>query len=205
MVILFGVIISSAQTYGFGLDSTINFISDFLNDTVDRSYGGLSKSSIRMDAPYERGDPIAFGSFNGGTAGSVDGKNFDYKMYLGYSLTERYAVELHLADFDETTRIATNDGKVDFSVKSYGISGVFKYPINPVVSPFVKMGFHRWSSELLARNTRDRENDKGTDTMLGIGFNLFLTDRLDLRAEYEYLLGKDWDMKILSLGVVWDF
>ncbi|MFT7389372.1 MAG: OOP family OmpA-OmpF porin [Candidatus Endobugula sp.] len=139
------------------------------------------------------------------TTGSIrlDESDSGFKIFAGYQFNKNIAVEGFYTDLgsfsltgdaDETYTLDgqalafLTDGTSTLDSTTFGVAGVFSFPINETVSPYAKLGFHRWEMEgnqhLLASSLT---NDDGTDPMYGLGINVSFNNNLQLRIEYERL------------------
>lgn len=139
------------------------------------------------------------------TTGSIklDESDSGFKIFAGYQFNKNIAVEGFYTDLgsfslsgdsgetytlDGRSLAFLSDGTSTLDSTTFGVAGVFSFPINDTVSPYAKLGFHRWdmkgNQHLLASSLT---NDDGTDPMYGLGINVSFNNDLQLRIEYERL------------------
>lgn len=184
-------------------------------------------SAYALDAPYVG---INYGQSEIDTeatnltgSASLDEKDSGIKLYAGLNLDENFAIEAHYADFGEaslsgnsgdtfsidgTTFGFTQNGvTVKTEVKSFGISGIYRLPVNDTITPFAKLGIHRWDAEgtMSSGDASVSVSDDGTDLFYGLGIAVSLSDEVTLRAEYERFNGDEDPIEYLSAGVSYQF
>lgn len=160
--------------------------------TENKLYVGLSFGSVDVDSKITK------------TAGSIslDDSDSGFKLYGGYKLSENVAIEGSYGDLGNFSLTGIQgetftldgeqlaflaDGTSVIDSTSLGVAGVFSLPVSHRLSPYVKLGLHRWEMQ---GNDHLRAfpglgNESGTDMMYALGISLSFIDNLQLRGEYE--------------------
>lgn len=137
---------------------------------------------------------------------SVDDRMFGWKLYGGVQFRDHFAFELGYlgptqGDFTALDDVVIRDvsfGKgmtAEYSFWSVSASLIGSIPTGGPVTPFLRVGVHRWESELEVyaaggRRTGGQSID-GFDPFLGAGVEWPLSPRWSLRGEWEYYLTDD--------------
>lgn len=153
---------------------------------------------------------------------NLDEEDSGFKLYFGYGLTPNIDLELHFANFGEASLTGNNgdqftaDGEtfvftadnvnITLEGQSFGLSGVISFAESKKLSPFVRLGLHRWEVDVDVNSSLGGGSldDDGTDIFLGFGANLKVADSVNIRGEYDYLKVDDEDIDYLSLGVLFE-
>ena len=149
-------------------------------------YGGVSVGLAEADG-------LCSGDLAG--ADSCDDEDTAWKILGGYHITERIGVEFFYADFGKFDGSGSFDSfSASGSVEAdgFGLSGVYTYPVNERFGIFGKAGVFRWEAEFSAslsdtfETVSDSANDGRLDLTFGAGAEYALTEKLSLRAEWEW-------------------
>ena len=149
---------------------------------------------------------------------SLDEKDTGYKIFAGYKYNKNISLELQYVDFGKSTVSGDNgdtykqkNGSIvnfvednsiyTFDLKSYGISGLYSYPVSDNFIPFAKIGVHSWKSSW---KTAINSKYDDTDMFYGLGVDIPITSNISARVEYE-LYKADYDLTFLSAGFVYSF
>lgn len=128
------------------------------------------------------------------------------KLFGGYAFSQYFAVEA--AYIDAGTLKDSIEG-LDVSVDSDGfvVAALGKLPLTDAVSLFAKLGYTFYDQKVIGRrgNSSVAEKSSGDDLLYGLGANLRLGRKLELRAEYEVVDVKDADFNLLSASAVFRF
>ena len=148
----------------------------------------LPLAAPAMDNPYHSAPGFSLGGGLG--ANSIHGEDFShsgnnvdatqvaYKGAAGIRLSDFVIIEGQYIDFGT----AENGGD---HVKAHGFTGgaMLEAPISRYVRPYGKAGVLRWNAD--GSFSGVNRNDTGTDFTYGAGVRFLLSQRLDVRAEYE--------------------
>ncbi|MFT6201185.1 MAG: OOP family OmpA-OmpF porin [Granulosicoccus sp.] len=165
------------------------------------SYVGLGFGSAKYDTAV---------SNVGGTA-TLDEKDSAIKLFYGFNVAPRVAVELHYADFGETSlkgnngdtfdigsssfSFTANNASIVSETTSFGVAGVFKLFEGATFNPYLKAGVHRWSFDATvssASSATASVSDDGFDVFFGLGAEVKLSDNFFVTAGFEsYNVGDD--------------
>lgn len=136
---------------------------------------------------------------------SLDDKMFGWKLYGGVQFHDYFAFELGYlgptqGDFTALDAGVINNIPVaegvtaEYSLWSVSASLIGSIPTGGPVTPFLRVGVHRWESEAeVYRPTGERvdRSRDGLDPLLGAGVEWALSPRWSLRGEWEYYLTDD--------------
>lgn len=177
------------------------------------SYVGLGFGSAKYDT----------GVTNLTGTAKLDEKDNSFKVFYGFNVASQVSVELHYADFGETSLTGNNGDNLDYDgdtfeftdddvsvkgdAKSFGVSGVFKLFEEATFNPYLKAGVHRWDTKVIGKSVSDSDsvNDDGFDLFFGLGAEVKLSDSFFLTAEYEsYKIDSD-KVAVASIGAKFAF
>ena len=119
-----------------------------------------------------------------------------YKLLVGYRFNENWSIEGFWANLGEAEVTATTGTKYNIEYKTFGVNGLYNYPLNDRWSIFARLGAGRLENNVQGVNV-ERVEDYFIAAGGGVTWNM--TGTWDLRAEYEYL---DTDAQLLSLNVI---
>ena len=147
----------------------------------------------------------------------TDSSVFAGNIYGGYRFHPAFAVEIGY--------VATGNGKitgrisgVEANIAEYKLSTIYGAVAGRLVNesritPFAKLGVHRWSGKVSAtfsnlpatRVSSVTRDTSDTDVMYGAGVDVRLTDRWDIRAEWQNFSTDGEDGNIFTIGVKGNF
>lgn len=128
------------------------------------------------------------------------------KAFGGYSFNRYFAAELEyvdagtLEDDIEGTAIAiTNSGFI--------ASFLAKWPVTDVFSPYLKLGYAFYDTDITVTNGAARFSDSlsESDLMFGGGVEFKLGDQFRVRAEMEKVKVPDADFRVYTLNAAYHF
>jgi OOP family OmpA-OmpF porin len=177
-----------------------------------QGYVGISYSKVDIDTGI---------SSPTGTA-VLDEKDNSIKLFAGLNIDENLAVEAHYIDFGEASLSGNNgdtfvEGGVTYqflttaSIKveaeSYGVSGLYKFNVGNDITPFVKLGLHKWEAKATvnAGSVTGSGTVDGTDPFYGLGVSASVFENIDIRAEFERFEADSEDIDYKSIGVAYNF
>ncbi len=133
-------------------------------------------------------------------AGLDDKSDSAYKVFMGYKVKPRIAVEGIYADLGSagihTPSVA--NGKVAY--KLFGLSGVYSQPFGQRVKGVAKLGYAKVDTSVSEGISFEQLNSGVL--FFGAGLEYQVARKLSVRAEYEHF---DKDIQLLSLGGKWSF
>jgi len=156
-----------------------------------------------------------------GTA-SLDEEGTALKVFAGYEINKYIAVEAHYLDAGEASLtgntgdtfvadgtayvFTSNNVSINAEAISYGLSGVFTYPLHQYFAPFAKLGFQKWDIDATVSNGSSSASitDDGTGALFGVGVRADITENISVRAEFERY-DIDDDLDIVSASFVYRF
>jgi OOP family OmpA-OmpF porin len=175
-------------------------------------YAGLSVGQASIDTGV---------TATTGTA-SLDEEDTAFKLFAGYEINKYIAVEAYYLNAGEaslkgnngdtfvldgtTYAFTANNASITAEAISYGLSGVFTYPLHQYFAPFAKLGFQKWDADFTvsAGGSSLSASDDGTGALFGIGFRMDFTDNISARAEFERY-DFDEDVDVITAGILYRF
>jgi hypothetical protein len=112
---------------------------------------------------------------------------------------------------------STATASIDATTINYGVSSVYNFTniydfINPTnvnkITPFVKLGLHRWETKFdsgaINVDVDDLKTESGIDAFYGLGVSAEITDGISAKLEFERF-GMNKDTDYVSLVIVSDY
>ena len=148
----------------------------------------------------------------------TDSSVFAGNIYGGYRFHPAFAVEIGY--------VATGNGKITGRISGVEANIDAEYKLSTIygavagrlvnesrITPFAKLGVHRWSGKVSAtvsnlpatRALSATLDNSDTDVMYGAGVDVRLTDRWDIRAEWQNFSTVGEDGNIFTIGVKGNF
>lgn len=138
-------------------------------------YAGLSIGMVSV--------PQADDIFTGSDTSLITGN-----IYLGGRLNEFIGVEAgYLKSSDGDIEDSAGDNLGDYDVNTLHGALVGWFPTEGGVTPFAKIGLHRWKLHGVFQTAGVALKSDGTDLMLGAGIDWTMGESWGLRVEYLYL------------------
>ena len=177
---------------------TTSSFTAFAAEESSQGYAGISFGQSTLDT--------GINSLTG--TASLDEKDNATKIFAGFNIDENFAIEGHYANLGEATLSGntgdrfTDEGTVyEFlvdgvtvtaKVKSIGVAGIYKFNVGDTITPFVKVGFHKWDNKISvsAGSVSGSAEDDGTDVFYGLGASSAISDKIDFRVELERFKGE---------------
>lgn len=173
----------------FLLLSSINtsVIANPLGNLADHWYvgGSLGQSNMSPDG--------------GNTWKTTDDNDIAKKLYIGKDISSQLSLEAFWADFGDAKLTSTANAHGSVNYQAVGANVVYKTPYSIAgLRPIGKLGVAKF-------NNSDKGDVSSTQKHMltifgGIGAEYDLSDKLKLRAEYEYY---DKDINQFNIGVNW--
>ena len=149
---------------------------------------------------------------------SLDETDRGYKVLVGYKYNKNISVEFQYVDFGKSTvsgdagdsykqkdgttvTFASNNTTYTFDGISYGLAGLYSFPVSENFIPYVKLGAHNWKTDW---KTSTDTKHTGTDLFYGLGVDMPITSNISARVEYENYEA-DYDKSLLSVGIAYSF
>ena len=137
--------------------------------------------------------PIADDMFTGTDTSLATGN-----IYLGGRFNEFLGIEAgYLKSTEGDVRNSAGDGLGHYDVNTLYGALVGRIPTGGGITPFAKIGFHRWNIRGDVRVVGLERTFSGTDLMFGAGIDWMVGESWDVRVEYMHLpfddatVGKD--------------
>lgn len=128
------------------------------------------------------------------------------KFFGGYSFNEYFAAEVAYLDAGQLSD--TVDG-IDLKVESDGVvvAALGKLPLGDAFSLFARLGYTFYDEKVSASldGVSISEKNSDEDLLYGVGADLRLGRKFQLRAEYEVVDVSDADFNLLSASAVFRF
>ena len=123
-----------------------------------------------------------------------DDSDISFRIGGGYKFNKNFALEGYYIDYGT----AEDSG---FSADADGpqVQGVGLLPVSNNVDLYGKLGLTMWDAELCS--PFGCISDDGTDIVFGFGGNFAVSNKVDLRAEYEIADFDGTDVTTLMVGV----
>lgn len=146
---------------------------------------------------------LAQGWYAGGGIGDTELEDWgssetSYKLYGGYRLSERLALELSYTDYGDF-----NEGQVRADADALAVTAVGMLPLNQQWGLFARGGVARTSTDVRFRSYHDSDEDFTFVVALGVSW--LVAPQVELRAEYELLdevsFGDAEDSNIETIGI----
>ena len=127
---------------------------------------------------------------------TISGKHDEtaYKIYSGYRVNERAAIETHYI------KASLDISSVDTNIENFGVSGIYSFKPNKRLSPFIKLGLNR--TDIALATSSSTVKDHSNDVNISIGGDYQITKTMNIRGELERL---DSDTRFYSLGLQYSF
>ena len=124
-----------------------------------------------------------------------------YKGIFGFRFNPVISAEGQYVDFGDAV-----DGPLNVEATGWTAGLVLNLPINDFISPYAKGGMMFWDAKASVDGFGGGSvKDDGSDPFYGVGVKLGLSERLDLRVEYERMKLDDTDVDLASLNLQFNF
>lgn len=133
-----------------------------------------------------------------GNGDEFEDSRISYKGILGLRLTPTFFVEGQYINFG-----TAEDGANRVKADGFTTSAVLDLPIWEFVHPYGKIGALFWDAD--GRFSNVAASDDGTDLTYGVGLRFAVTERIDLRTEYERFELNDTDIDMASANLQFNF
>jgi len=148
-----------------------------------------------------------FGAF-GGTLSSCDETDTGFKLYGGIRVNKNFNVEFSYINWGEVSSTGTLAGTpvtATGEATSFGVAAMGILPLNERFSLFGKAGILMTDLKvtIAGGGISSSGTDDTTELHIGVGGLFNVTDRWQVRAEWER--GQDSKLDLLSIGVQYRF
>jgi OOP family OmpA-OmpF porin len=114
------------------------------------------------------------------------------RQFVGYRYGEYAGVEFGYINFGTVNdQVADEPGQpsLNYSIKTsgYDLALIGRYPLDPELSAFGKLGIIRWDSELRRESFAVPTKSDGDDLIWGIGLDYRGTDRVHVRVQADFV------------------
>jgi len=149
--------------------------------------------------------------------------DFGFKLLTGIPLGNNIAIEAFYTDYGEVTLggqtgdtfnlnsttfiFTSNDSELSSDLTTYGLNGVYNYPINASQSLSAKLGIMRWQNRFKVQSPSNSISSSEDDIELywSMGFEQRLGSSLLLLLEYEALKTENIDLQSIGLNIIYQF
>ena len=134
--------------------------------------------------------PSADGTVDGTSFDGTDTSLFAGSIYGGARLNEVVAIEVgYMKSANGDVKIGNVDTGLDYGVTTLYGAVVARIPTDGDLTPFAKLGMHRWDLDVSVESGGERISASidGTDLLFGGGVDFALAESWSIRAEYMYL------------------
>ncbi len=143
---------------------------------------------------------------------TMEESSTSFKILGGYQINQNLAFEGYYAnlgkyDYTVFTTGPTLSGKGDVVLSGFGVDVLGILPLDASNSVFARVGLFGWDSKgtfAITGGGSFSESGSGTDLKFGLGYDWKMTQKLLLRAEWEYYK-VDPDISVLSAGLAYRF
>lgn len=171
----------------------LNSMSSYAAQKTDYIGVNLGTSNYGTTSTYQTAaTSVGVNSFE------IDESDSGYKFFYGHKITPQFILELSYANFGEVTlngsgvfQTVNFDLGLATEISTLAVQAMYQFNQDGVFKPFVKAGLHRWNLDAAVTVSAGNAtastigNDTGSDVAYGLGFDIPLSDTLDIRAEYE--------------------
>jgi len=144
------------------------------------------------------------------TAGRFSLDDTGWKVFAGWRFNRFVGVDLSYADYG-TADDTQGSVAVQAATDSINLFAVGILPAGPRFDLFGKLGVASWNGDVTTTDSMtmmtSTTSDDGTEVAWGFGIGWRLTQKFIIQAEWETLgdFGAATDVKLISLGVRWEF
>lgn len=133
-----------------------------------------------------------------GNGDEFEDSRVSYKGLIGLRLSPTLAVEGQYINFG-----TAEDGNNRVKADGFTAGAVLSVPIWEFVHPYAKVGALFWDAD--GRFSNVSATDDGIDLTYGLGLRFAVTERIDLRTEYERFELNDTDIDMASANLQFNF
>ncbi len=172
-----------AEEYGEGDWGGINF---------DNWYGGVNFGQSK---------------YRGVDEASANTRTEGWKAYGGYQFNKYIGVEGGYVNLNDMTG-RTGTTVINMDTDAWTLGAVLSYPVTPKISVMGKLGAAYMLTDVNVKTGTAltvRSGDDGYEPNYGVGVRYALLDNVDVRAEWERFDRKDYDIDLMSAGLVMKF
>ena len=160
---------------------------------IGLALGALSPQAEAADPTGYVGAGLGLVSIPSSDEAPLEGTDtslFAGSIYGGVRLNEVVAIEVgYMKSANGDIKARNVDTGVDYGVSTLYGAVVAQIPTEGELTPFVKLGMHRWDLGVSVESggVRSSASVDGTDLLFGGGVDFALADSWSIRAEYMYL------------------
>jgi opacity protein-like surface antigen len=130
-----------------------------------------------------------------------------FKVFGGYAFNEYFAAELGYVD---AGKLEDHIQGLNVTIESSGVIAAVlgRLPLGDAFSLFAKVGYALYDEKVTLRQAAgfmQSETNDADDPLYGVGAELSLGERVQLRAEYEIVDIPDADFDIVTVGATLRF
>lgn len=126
-----------------------------------------------------------------------DDQDTVYKVFGGITYGSNLALEFGYGDLGEYTAREAGVIETKLDPTALYLTAIGKVSVHPKVKLFGRLGLAYWATDLALTDFTDSTtaDDNGVDPVVGLGFEWRMSDRLDLRVEWEQFQNVGQDTK----------
>ncbi|WP_415905643.1 porin family protein [Neptuniibacter sp. QD48_55] len=132
----------------------------------------------------------------------TDDSDTSWKIFGGYNFNKNFAVEFAYQDLGENSADVLNV-PVKIEGDAYSVALLGKLPVGEKAEFFAKLGYAHIDADADINNLASVSEDD-SDVLYGLGANYSVTEKVDLRLEWERMDFED-EVDTVSLGVIYNF
>ncbi len=169
-------------------------------------YGESDWAGINFDGWY---GGLNFGQskYRGIDEASANTRTEGWKVYGGYQFNKYLGVEGGYANLNDMTG-RTGAVVTKMNTDAWTLGAVVSYPVTEKLSVMGKLGAAYMLADVNVKNGAAltvRRGDDGYEPNYGVGISYALLDNLSVRAEWERFDRKEYDIDLMSAGLVMKF
>lgn len=137
-----------------------------------------------------------------GSGVNCDDDDTGMKAFIGVQPVPELGIEAFWVDLGEVRARDRAGDRLEVSADGIGLALLPTVPVSRELDLYGRFGFFAWEADadLRIAGQRTRDSDDGTDTVIGLGARLHVTEAFGLRAEWEQYEVDDEDVTLFSVG-----
>lgn len=183
---------------------------------TDEEYGDADWAGFNFDGWYA-GLGLGQSNYRDVDATSVSGRSEGWKAYTGYQFNKYLGLEGGYANLNDMTA-STGAIRTNVATDAWTLAATVGYPLTTKISITGKLGAAYMLSHISKKDLTPvvymlgttlapavRSGDDGYDPYYGVGLSYALFNNLNLRADWERFDRKDFNIDLLTAGMVVKF
>ncbi|SEO58837.1 porin family protein [Aquisalimonas asiatica] len=131
----------------------------------------------------------------------IKDNRWSWRVFAGMEANRIFSLEAGYVDLG-----TAEDGNLDTDINGWTIAGMAALPVTEFFAPYARVGQFFWDRERSTSGPVDASySDDGNDMFYGVGARFTLTERTDLRLEYDRMSVDDTDVDLASINMQFRF